>query len=224
MKHKIPVVVVDNFFEDPDVVRDYALSLDYFKVDDNYPGVRTELLDKLNPEFFESLSMRLFSLLYDFNVQSAGGYVQACFQLITEEYEEGWVHSDLSTDDWSVAGVIYLTPEAPRNGGTSMYRLCSDQHPEQSEFKNKFYANGHVDIVDYRKARDAFNQHYEKTLEVSNIYNRLIMYNTEQLHRGDKFFGLSKNTARLTLVFFAKVLGDQPTPIPRMNTYKITGI
>jgi hypothetical protein len=181
-------------------------------------------LDQLNPEFFKSLSTRLFSLLYDFNVQQAGGYVQACFQLITEDYEEGWVHSDLSTDGWCMAGVIYLTPNAPLDGGTSLYRLRTDQHPTQNEFKNKFYSNEHVNISDYRNERNAFNQHYEKTLEIGNVYNRLVMYNTEQLHRGDKFFGLSRETSRLTLVFFAKVLGDQPTPVPRMQTYKITGI
>jgi hypothetical protein len=224
MQHKIPALVVDNFFEDPDIIRNYALSLDYSKTDDNYPGVRTELLDTLNPELFKSLSMRLFSLLYDFNVQPAGGHVQACFQIITEDYEEGWVHSDLSTDGWSVAGVIYLTPNAPLDGGTSLYRLRADEHPVQNEFKNKFYSNKHVDITNYRKERDAFNQHYEKTLTVSNVYNRLVMYNTNQLHRGDKFFGLSRNTGRLTLVFFAKVLGQQLTPVPRMQTYKITGV
>ena len=224
MQHKIPVLVVDNFFEDPDAVRNFALSLDYSEKEDNYPGVRTELLDTINPEFFKSLSMRLFSLLYDFNIQPTGGYVQACFQLITEDYEEGWVHSDLSTDGWCMAGVIYLTPHAPLDGGTSLYRLTTSQHPTQDEFKNKFYLNQHVNISNYRQARDTFNQHYDKTLEVGNVYNRLVMYNTEQLHRGDKFFGLGKDTGRLTLVFFAKILGDQMTPVPRMHTYKITGI
>jgi hypothetical protein len=221
---KIPVMVVDDFFEDPDSIRNYALSLDYAKPDDNYPGVRTELLDTLNDTLFKSLSLRLFSLLYDFKVHRAGGHVQACFQLITEEYEEGWVHSDLSTDDWCIAGVVYLTPNAPLSGGTSLYKLTTATHPEQSKHKNVFYSNAAIDIDTYRKARDTFNDHYEKTMQISNVYNRLVMYNTNQLHRGDIFFGNNKENGRLTLVFFAKILGEELPPISRMNTHKIEGI
>lgn len=224
--HKIPVLVVDDFFEDPYAIRDYALSLKYNKTDGVYPGVRSELLNEVNPVFFNDFSLRLFSLLFDFRVHGAGGYVEACFQLITEDYQEGWVHSDLSSDDWSMAGVIYLTPDAPLAGGTSLYRLKSNINPPENKLKQDFYNNNPVNLDTYKLQRNAFNECYERTLEVGNVFNRLVMYNTSQFHKGDTFFGNSLHTGRLTLVFFAKInMSDNvSTPIERMQDYKITEI
>lgn len=222
---KIPVMIVDDFFDNPDQIRDYALSLDFKKTSGSYPGLRTELIDTLNFDLFNTLGRKIFSLLYDFNVHNAGGHLQACFQVIDKNCEEGWVHSDLSTDDWSVAGVIYLTPNAPLTSGTSIYRLKSGlTEPKQNSLKDEFYSGNSIDINQYRVQRDSFNNQYEKTLEVSNIYNRLVMYNTKQFHRGDVFFGNDILSSRLTLVFFAKILGNVPTPTERCEQVMILGV
>ena len=45
----LPTMVVDNFYEEPDQVRDYALSLEYFKGDrGSWPGVRTKLFHEFD--------------------------------------------------------------------------------------------------------------------------------------------------------------------------------
>lgn len=220
--HKIPVILVDNFFDDPDAIRNYALSLEFKKTEGSYPGLRTNLLDTINPVFFNELSLKIFSLLFDFQTQRVGGHLQACFQIITEDYEEGWVHSDLN--DWALAGIIYLNPNAPLTGGTSLYKLKDgNEHPKTNDYKDKFYSKENIDINDYRKHRNEHNNHYEKTLEISNVYNRLVMYNTDRLHRGDIFFGNDFQTGRLTLVFFAKIYNDGVLcPIERMSNQQIT--
>ena len=47
----IPTSCVDDFYEDPDSIREYALSLDYKKQKGNYPGVRTKDLSSINKDF-----------------------------------------------------------------------------------------------------------------------------------------------------------------------------
>ena len=47
----IPTSCVDDFYEDPDSIREYALSLDYKKEKGNYPGVRTKDLSYINKDF-----------------------------------------------------------------------------------------------------------------------------------------------------------------------------
>ena len=46
-----PILCQDDFFDNPDEIREYALSLDY-KSDENghWPGVRTRPLHEINPK------------------------------------------------------------------------------------------------------------------------------------------------------------------------------
>ena len=204
----IPASIYDNFFEDPDAVRKYALSLEYTKHPGGVPGKRTENIANLNTDFFNEFSTKIVNILYGAGKYSLG--ISAYFQLTPSHYEEGWVHTDGILglkDEANVAGVIYLTPNAPIDGGTSVYRKTnsSDIVAVNHKIKIDFYQDDEVDIEEYRKQRDLNNSVYEKTLDVSYVYNRLFAYNTFQLHRENKFFGTSKEDTRLTLVFFANI-------------------
>ena len=42
----IPISCVDNFYEDPDSIRKFALSLDYNKEDGNYPIIQSKLINE----------------------------------------------------------------------------------------------------------------------------------------------------------------------------------
>jgi hypothetical protein len=49
----IPTTVVDDFFDDPYLVTEFASKQSYAKdVHNQWPGERTESLHKLNPDFF----------------------------------------------------------------------------------------------------------------------------------------------------------------------------
>ena len=46
---RLPLTVVDNFFETPTLVRNFALQQEFFKGDrGNWPGIRTKFLDELD--------------------------------------------------------------------------------------------------------------------------------------------------------------------------------
>ena len=72
-----------------------------------------------------------------------------------------------------------------------------------------------INLDHYRALRDDLNSKFSVTLEINNVYNRLVIYNTNEFHRANKFFGLNKNDSRLTLVFFAKINNFISSPIAR---------
>ena len=57
----IPASCVDNFWDDPDSIRDYALSLDYKSPDENtyFPGLRTDCLSTVDNNYYESSVKKL---------------------------------------------------------------------------------------------------------------------------------------------------------------------
>jgi hypothetical protein len=203
----IPAGIYDNFFDDPDAVRNYALSLEYTKHPGPVPGKRSEKLSELNYDLFNIFQMKIINLMY-----GAGDYdvgIDAYFQWVPEHYEEGWVHVDNvgGENEPTIAGVIYLTPNAPLYAGTSVYQktVASDLSVIAHGMKTTFYQDDPVDMSEYRLNRDLHNSKYEKTIDVANVYNRLFIYNTTQLHRENKFFGTTIENSRLILVFFGKI-------------------
>jgi hypothetical protein len=221
MNSIIPVSIVDNFFDDPDAIRNYALSLEYRLGAGYYPGLRSNLIDQLDISLEKYIGEKILSLFFDLDNHTVSWDIEMSFQLISEKYEEGWVHNDLTHKQWDIAGVIYLTPNAPLDGGTLIYQ----KNPEinyndinmsvYNDVKHKFYQDVTVDLDNYRALRDDLNSKFSVTLEINNVYNRLVIYNTNELHRANKFFGLNKNDSRLTLVFFAKINNFTSSPIAR---------
>ena len=47
----IPLVSFDNFYKDPDKIREYALGLD-FKAQGHFPGLRTDPIHELDEYMF----------------------------------------------------------------------------------------------------------------------------------------------------------------------------
>jgi hypothetical protein len=72
---RYPITIVDNFYEDPDSVRDFALGLDYYspKEQDNsegiYPGKRTKELGPKYPGFFYYSVNKLLSYFMTLNIK-----------------------------------------------------------------------------------------------------------------------------------------------------------
>lgn len=198
----IPTSIIDNFFECPTFIRNYALSLNYSKVEGNYPGIRSECLSLLNPELFNYISNRIMSIFYDYNMPIKWN-MNIRFQLASERYESGWVHYD---HDNHIAGVIYLNPEAPLNSGTLICKPNTKFNDDLDySIRDEFYHDKKVDMELYRTERENHNNKFDVTLQVNNIYNRATIYNAFDYHRENIFFGDTKESSRLTLIFFANI-------------------
>jgi hypothetical protein len=213
-----PVTIFDNFFDDPDKVRRWALQQEYLPDSDGrWPGLRTKPVHELDDPFFQSTCRKFFSQFYDLRLdQEIQWEVSMNFQIVHEGYDCGWIHSDQETAQ--LTGIVYLSPNSNLNGGTSIYREKSNliQHVHHNgKYKEDSYKNN-MTIEDAKKYKKEHNEQYEETIRVSNVYNRLISFDSHLHHAAQDFFGEGKDS-RLTLVFFVNRLFVNNTPVSRVR-------
>ena len=104
-------ICIDDFYNDPDDVREFALEQEY-TTSGNYPGIRTvpHMTDSMKEIISDALNL---NKEYDYGKQYCGS-----FQYTTSR-DRSWIHAD-GTTEW--AGVLYLTPDAPPSSGTGFFK------------------------------------------------------------------------------------------------------
>jgi len=177
--------IIDNFYADPDLVRGYALS-QTFDVTGNYPGVRTApctndggYVDGMisSMERITGKTINYFPL-DEYNTS---------FQYTTETCKT-WIHHDRM----QFAAVVYLTPNAPLDSGTAIYK-----HRPTGIMKHD--ASCPVDFNDFEK----IESEWDIVAESKNIYNRLVIYDAMYYHRSVvPGFGTNQYDGRLFQTFF----------------------
>lgn len=173
--------ILDNFYSNPISIRESALSKN-FCITGNFEGVRTEYSGE-NSEIIKSAFENILSKQI---VYWPEGYNTA-YQYTTETCNT-WVHWDQTM--W--AGIIYLTPNAPKESGTGIYRHS----------KTGYYKHSSTNTVDFNSTY-APQEEWELILKADNIFNRLILYKGSYYHRSIlPGFGKDKESARLFQVFF----------------------
>ena len=215
MMHIIPLTVLDNFLDDPDKIRAWALQQEYFpSKDGQWPGLRTKPIHELNAPFFQLICRKFLSQFYDIiNPSDSLGMsweIKMYFQMVPKSYDSGWVHSDELGSQ--ITGIVYLSPNANLNGGTSIYRnKFNILQPVQARLKNSLN-----DPKKDSSLKDDHNSQYEETIRVSNVYNRLVSFDSHLFHTAQDFFGEGQDS-RLTLVFFVDKLFVNNSPIGRVR-------
>jgi len=181
--------VIDNFYTNVDEVRAFALDQS-FNVKGNYPGMRTPPENRKQSSylknFFEKEVMKE-------KISYWPGEYNTAYQFTTEK-DKTWIHHDNTT--W--AAVVYLTPEAPAESGTGIYR----------HKKSGIFSWSPKDKIDYNKSEEAQNlNNWEQIMFVANIYNRMVLYRGGLYHRSVlPGFGHNKYTGRLFQTFFFNTL------------------
>ena len=194
---EVNVIIIDNFYTNPEEVREFALSQD-FSVRGNYPGNRTVsfLDDELKDYINRIVSPHAGNVIY----WADGGedtYTGA-FQLTTAE-DRTWIHADQTTG-W--AGVCYLTPNAPHTGGTGlfrhketgMYKSPRDEYGNRVDYGHELMEPLKNDYQDYTK--------WDLVDVVGNVFNRLVLYRGDIFHASLDYFGHDMETGRLFQTFF----------------------
>ena len=204
---KFPVTIVDNFYENPELVRDFALSQKFYPSDGAYPGERSEGIHNLNQDFFQNFCEKLFSLFYDLETAELSWNVETTFQKIgklsndrNSKLNAGWIHSDSSI----FSGVIYLSKNST---GTSIYypkdadsgMTCQDQ-------KHLFYSGKTTNEDEYALAIEKNNNNFYESIRVDGKFNRLVLFEGGVYHGVPSFFG--EDDFRLTQVFFVNEIAS----------------
>ncbi len=202
----LPTIVIDNFYENPELWRDFALDLEFYKGNrGSWPGLRSDFLHNLDKKLFELFSSKLMYVLNQYGY-SQFLELQTTFQLIDETYGEGWVHDD--DPHFTIAGLVYLNSDAPVGSGTTLYSNQSDFNGEvYSEiFMNDVLVASDEEREKHAKYRKEQRAHFTPTTTIENVFNRCIIFDPRTWHSADTFFGKEKQDTRLTQVFFASAV------------------
>jgi hypothetical protein len=173
--------IVDNFYSNPDQVREFALSVDYEKDLRWYKGLRSTQAyrdDDIKASFEKIIGEPIQDWEQGYN---------GVFQIMTAEDPQVY-HFD--TQKW--AAMIYLTPNAPIESGTRLHksRINGTRHRDEpgadEAFGGNFYDSTQFDVID----------------AAGNVYNRLVIMDAGCFHSAGPYFGNSKENGRLTHLFF----------------------
>lgn len=189
-------VVVDDFLLNPDQVREFALKQE-FAADNRYfrgqrsktrhvwPGMREQLERVLGKAISPAWTEHATNGVFQFCV----GGDQVVF------------HSDQNTH----AAVLYLTPNAPPEAGTTLYR--------SKQLKGRTVE----EVMAQRNVGPAMAEHVARQMyggklldptawEVvdvfGNLYNRLVVWDARLVHSASCYFGNTKENGRLFQIFF----------------------
>ncbi len=197
-----PVICIDNFYNNPDEIRDYAMKQDFLESPGNYPGKRTKFLHEIDKDLYEEFSNKIKSIFY---IQYQTNYIfnSVFWQVTTLDSNQlspknmGFIHTDI---EFLAAGVIYLTPNFDRKLGTTFYKQTKDHRLNHSDLitMKKFYSTGEDDNFDEVIVKN--NESYEEMFHIENVYNRLIFYDSSIPHSPSHYY--MKDKTRLAQVFF----------------------
>ena len=238
MRFNFPSLCFDGFYNDPDSVRDFALSIDDYTNKIGYhPGLRSRMLLQYDEQFCRKSINKFLSLFNDWGLEGATFDCSTMFQKIwrfssdcNDPVNTGWIHLD---DNVDIAGVVYLDPNPDINNGTSFYypsfhdsgyfNVLEGDHSEYERILgNK--TNCCIDDIDwFRKNIVINNKQFELTMEIKNCYNRCIAYSGNQMHGQSNYWMPNEDDFRLAQVFFISILKLPKNFITafRVNSYDV---
>jgi len=186
--------VVDNFYDDPYAVRDFALQQIYFP-GEGAVGHRTRkqfLFDGVR-ERFEHIMQREILLHTDDGSGWEDGGINGRFQSCAAGTPLVY-HCD--SQQW--AGMIYLTPDAPPQCGTSFFRHKDTKIRHNSEIN--WEAGQGSQVFNQKTFLDGTP--YELVDTVGNVFNRLVIFDGALIHSAAGYFGWDIPSSRLFHMFF----------------------
>lgn len=194
METERPLLYVeDNFYADPDGVRAFALQQEFVRMNTN-KGLRTAPL--FTPPWLADKLKRIFNCR-DIQYEGANGVFQYCTA------EEPLVYH---VDSQQYAGIVFLSPDAPPETGTSFYRdktnklmyldseAASKTGKDRGQLIDEMFAGGFYDST-----------RFDLVDTVGNVYNRLVIFNGHLIHAASKYYGTRKEDSRMFQLFFFNI-------------------
>ena len=178
------VWIIDNFYKNPDKIRDFALK-QYYWDDEGYVGMRTRkqfMFEGVKERFEEIMNVKITK----WNSYGMNGRFQSNIAGAPTAY-----HCD--SQQW--AGMIYLTPNAPFSSGTKII----------ANKKTKIYHNEQSNnVLDFFPNQNTFTDGtlFEDVDVIGNVYNRLAIFDAQSIHCAGDYFGWDIASGRLWQMFF----------------------
>jgi tetratricopeptide (TPR) repeat protein len=177
--------IVDNFYENPDSIREFAKQQEYVDggLGRGFIGKRTKN-QYLFPGIKEAFEKIMGKKITKWEEHGMNGRFQLNIAGEPVVYH---------CDDQSYAAMIYLTPDAPPETGTSTFRHRGTgiRHKEHPQITSAFNYKTFLDKTPYDTV-DKFG----------NVYNRLVIFDAGAIHGASDYFGTDFDDGRLWHMFF----------------------
>lgn len=216
-----PVTVISDFYENPDEMRKYALAQKYtycHEMKDQgyvFPGSRTKELRELSMSLYEKVCKKLISVFHIHEYDLMQWQIKTSFQIVEAEYGHGLIHQDQNT---VFAGVLYLSPDASLDGGTSLFRKNATY---DDDLYWKIIKENDVHFKKKEPIDFSYHSMFDEVVRVNNVYNTLITFEGDIHHCANDFFGNTKQNSRLAQVFFiTKIDANKESSFPILRVKK----
>ena len=169
--NKQNVIIIDNFYEEPDNVREIGKSMN----------------PTLNMTHSSKYFKPIFEKLLGIEIDTFNKYDNENKFVSTNSNEP----IIIDTKNYEYSAIIFLTPDAPVNTGITLYRSKHTKKMTVSDSeKTTVFQNGNQDITEF-----------EPVDVIGNVYNRLVIFNTQLIHAVTHNFGTNLNNNRLVQMF-----------------------
>ncbi|MEL6661432.1 MAG: DUF6445 family protein [Pseudomonadota bacterium] len=181
-----PLVIIDDFAEEPEALFETACAQAYSPRGVHYPGVRAQA----DPAYLGARMDLLKEVLTDvFDMPRGAALVECAFSLVTTPRDaltpiQRIPHFD-STDPGRLALLHYLCDE--RGGGTAFYRHRASGFETISQDRHSAYGAAlqkEVDALPDSGYVDGDTDLFEETGRVAARFNRMVIYRGYRLHSG----------------------------------------
>ena len=195
------IVVVDDFFRDPDEIRTIALAQEYAADLRYFKGLRSNQRF-LWPQLREEFGRLIGSPVTEWLGHSANGI----FQQTSPGDPLVWHHD---TQDYAAA--VYLSPEAPPTTGTSFWRdrTCGCRRSPTHPLEMARLATSEAVQTARGVVYDPYNiehpDNWELVESVAGLYNRLVIWDASLIHSATSYADFEDGGAgetRLVQLFF----------------------
>ena len=189
-KKRPTVWVVDDFYDDPHAVREFALKQNFIEggIGRGFIGRRTEK-QFLWPGLKESFESIIGQKITKWE----------------EHYECGKFQGSIAgeplvwhCDSQKWGGMLYLTPDAPYQCGTTLYahkktraRSYHEDGWDAAWLHHRYPGDPHLD-----------GTHFEPVDVIGNVFNRLMIFDASCIHSASEYFGGVLENGRLWQMFF----------------------
>jgi Family of unknown function (DUF6445) len=197
--------VLDNVLPNIDDIRARCLTKDdwikgYPYRQESWPGMR--IMPGLEPAELARIEGRVrkatgASKLWQETTPAGGTLNHNCIQVVGKDEGEPRPHTD-SRALCRYAAVLYLSPDAPKDCGTSFYR----QSLPGGILGGNMVTAPHANLVDALGTRFVPPDSFTEDIRVPNRYNRLLLYTANMMHTATGYCGSTLEDKRMTAVFF----------------------
>lgn len=206
----IDILIKDDYFENPDLIRNIGLIYTTYRVDNEkkgpiigWRGQRSFPISETNSNICPccNQSINLHSFAHSLLVDESNKILKICenYFKLDEKFLE------IKKDPFTITSYFHITTEETKQSfyDWNQQKFHADSH---CAYAGIVYLNPQAPAQAGTSILDGQNNQF---INIENKYNRLVLYESFRMHGISDVFGHSKETGRMTFTFFIHRLSDK---------------